>query len=271
MLDLAIQHPFLLHALLALSSFHLGATESTLRKVYRDQSDRLLKQGLEGFNTIVLANGLTEDNILAAFVFSNVVGLTKFAHLFSTMHNSVEDFIDSFVACVTLLRGVSIVLQGWWPFILKSKLLQALYPTPDGPPKIDQNTEELPQLADLRALLEASKLSTIPLDSCREVVRQLQGLYNDSGKDNQSADELRGFPESVWIMKFPAEFHVLLTQKKPEALIIIAHAAPLLHRRRQYWLVGNAGQVLMNGVGDFLGHEWSSWLDIPRKLIDLDP
>lgn len=69
----------------------------------------------------------------------------------------------------------------------------------------------------------------------------------------------------------PGAFHTLVLQRKPEALIIIAYLAPLLHRRRQNWLVGNAGEVLINAILDYLGPDWAVWLQAPIIAIKSDP
>jgi hypothetical protein len=59
----------------------------------------------------------------------------------------------------------------------------------------------------------------------------------------------------------------LLSRRKPEALIILAHYAVLLHRRRRVWLVGNVGWILIQEISKFLGTFWKTWLDWPNEVI----
>ena len=71
----------------------------------------------------------------------------------------------------------------------------------------------------------------------------------------------------VWPINLSGEFTDLLSMRKPEALIILAHYAVLLHHRRRVWLVGNVGGILIQEISKFLGTFWKSWLDWPNEVI----
>lgn len=266
-LDIAIKHPFLLHGILALSTFHLGITDPALHDAYIAHSHRILAQGMEGFNAVA-ANGagFDETNIMGAFIFANVAGLCKFAHLFSTMHDSVAQFIDRFIDTIAMLRGVNIVLGPWWPLIVNSALFKALNP----PVGIDQQTDvdatETPELSKARAIVSHADFDIETKRVCEKVVTQLQIMYNEYSQSELETEKPQ-FPESVWFIRLPTEFHALLLKKQPEALIIVAHVAPLLHHRRKHWIVRNAGEVLVNGISDFLGPAWSTWLEEIQEPI----
>ena len=266
MLDHALKYPFLLHGLLALSTFHLGHCQPDNQEIYQNHSRRLLSQGLEGFNSVVTR--LNEDNIIPAFVFSTVAGFCKFAHVFSTLHRSVNEFLDQLIESITMLRGVNIVLGGWWQVITASSLFRALYPD-TGHPKLEVSSDRRSEeLSDLRLFLQESNLDVASTHACNEAVDQLQSIYNMqiNTKDETKSET----PDFVFFIRLPGAFHTLVLQRNPEALIIVAYLAPLLHRRRRSWLVGNAGEVLINAIYDYLGPNWHRWLHAPMAAIKSD-
>jgi len=267
MLDIAIQHTFLLHGLLAISCFHLGITDPVLHDAYIGHSYRLLAHGMEGFNTIGAGvRGFDESNIMAGFVFANVAGLCKFAHLFSTMHESVEKFMEHLIDTLTVLRGVNIVLGPWWSFITGSALFKAVTPTDASRKGKDVNVTETADLSKAREVLADAKFETERRQVCQQVINQLQAMYNELSRKGRD-DDASKFPESIWFFQIPTEFHALLSAKNPEALVILAHITPLLHNRRQYWLVRNAGEVLLNGISDYLGLRWSPYLEELHRVF----
>ena len=259
MLDHALKYPFLLHGLLALSTFHLGQCQADSRENYHAHSRKFLSQGLEAFNGVVTR--LNEENIIPAFVFSSIVGYCKFAHVFSTLHRSVNDFLDQLIEAITMLRGVNIVLGGWWDVITASTLFKALYAgagPPHIPPRFDEESKEL---SDLRRFLRESQLDPASVFTCGEAVAQLQAMYDLQANESDLAKD--GAPEFVWFITMPGAFHTLLLQRQSEALVVVAYLTPLLHRRRNNWLIGNSGEILLNAIHDHLGPNMERWLPAP--------
>lgn len=63
------------------------------------------------------------------------------------------------------------------------------------------------------------------------------------------------------------EFTELLDQRKPEALVVIAYFSILLHCRRAFWAVGEAGRFLLAAIEEYLGEEWAGWLAVPKEIV----
>jgi hypothetical protein len=72
----------------------------------------------------------------------------------------------------------------------------------------------------------------------------------------------------TWAMLASVEFMGLLKERTPEALVLLAYYAWLLHCGREEWQVGDAGVYVMGLVGDHLGEEWEEWLERPRREIE---
>ncbi|KAK0724868.1 hypothetical protein B0H67DRAFT_598333 [Lasiosphaeris hirsuta] len=71
-----------------------------------------------------------------------------------------------------------------------------------------------------------------------------------------------------WPVRQSAEYVSLLSQKRPEALVVLAYYSVLLHRARDHWLVGGAGRFLIQAIGEHLGSSWADWLAWPNRNID---
>jgi hypothetical protein len=65
-----------------------------------------------------------------------------------------------------------------------------------------------------------------------------------------------------------AKYTEFLEQRRPEARIILAHYAVLLHRRRGAWSVGAAGKFLLDSIASYLGRHWETWLAWPQAVIN---
>lgn len=58
-----------------------------------------------------------------------------------------------------------------------------------------------------------------------------------------------------------------LRKYSPEALVIMAYYGVLLHRCREYWVFGDAGERMVRAVGDHLGGYWGDVLGWPLGVV----
>lgn len=88
-------------------------------------------------------------------------------------------------------------------------------------------------------------------------------------EDILAADDLEHGGESIttWPLIIPVEFTDLLAQRRPEALVILAHWAVLLIHHRELWFVGNAARFIIESVKKHLGQYWEPWLEWPRSQL----
>ena len=70
-----------------------------------------------------------------------------------------------------------------------------------------------------------------------------------------------------WLISASAEFTVLLEQRRPEALVLLAYYAAILHKRRGSWVVGEAGEKLLRYIKNHLGKPWEEWLAWPTSVV----
>ncbi|KAH7111515.1 Upc2 protein [Dactylonectria estremocensis] len=98
-----------------------------------------------------------------------------------------------------------------------------------------------------------------------ETVNILQYLLDSS---QSSASERRVGVVQEWLVRVPYEYLTYLRQRRPEAIVILAYYAVLLHRARHNWAVGDAGRFLIQEVGSHLGDYWTDWLAWPQQALE---
>jgi hypothetical protein len=72
----------------------------------------------------------------------------------------------------------------------------------------------------------------------------------------------------TWTMLASVQFTGLLKERRPEALVLLAYYAWLLHCGRDQWQVGDVGVYVLGLVEGYLGEEWAECLERPRREIE---
>ncbi|KAI0469485.1 hypothetical protein F4859DRAFT_505443 [Xylaria cf. heliscus] len=86
-----------------------------------------------------------------------------------------------------------------------------------------------------------------------------------------SEDQRNRFQSATaWPIILPAAFLDLLKQRRPEALVIVARYAVLMHYSRDIWIFGNGGRLLVRSISQYLGTFWAQWLVWPNEEISKD-
>ena len=89
------------------------------------------------------------------------------------------------------------------------------------------------------------------------------------GAGEGEAEELGNRYQMIfaWTMLSPSSFTALLAAMRPEALVVLAYYALLLHYGRGMWQVGDAGAYILGMIVDYLQPEWRRWLEYPGERI----
>lgn len=69
------------------------------------------------------------------------------------------------------------------------------------------------------------------------------------------------------MMLLTPEFANLLSAMRPEALVVLAYYAEMLHYARDLWQVRDAGAFIFGLIANHLDESWSTWLEPPRLVI----
>ncbi|KAF7959069.1 hypothetical protein EAE96_002586 [Botrytis aclada] len=252
--------PFLMYELLACSALHLSIIRPDQFQFYHDESTVLQEQSMKMFNESV--QEVHGENLIPAFLYSGLLGLHVFVDTFSVPGSDSNDFIEKLVQVIKLMRGVRVCFTGWWNVLMESEI-RPLMQVGDG------NMEHTDEFVDhLLALQE--KLPEIPgmeeaeLEVLLRAIHQLRWVHVTSLLNTQNGNSRM---VTSWPILLPVEYTDLLDQRRPGALIVLAHFSIMLHACRDYWAVGKAGSFLLAVVETYLGKDWETWLEWPRSKV----
>jgi hypothetical protein len=251
---------------LAISALHLSIKNPTKSNLYLTESTTLQSHALSLFNSSTPT--VNPDNIIPAFLFSGVLGLHFFYDTFSTPSPDLEVFLDRLVQSIRLLRGV-LIMVGDYRELLKDSDISCLLQ--DGQaPVVDRDDEVTHAFEDLRTRFsESHNLSAFESKVYCEAITGLIRVYNSQALDSTSDGPPNARMVTVWPITISAEYTDLLSERKPEALVVMAYYSILLHSKRAFWAVGDAGRVLLTAIKEYLGEGWFEWLTLPEGMISL--
>ena len=173
--------------------------------------------------------------------------------------------MDRFTHCLGVYRGVLTVVD---------QCRDLLHETDLGPRlKLSQVLMQ-PGVASgsecdaLRDLVNVGDIASSSQNAYREAILHLQQVFDV--QHTASGNQKRMPMVFVWPALVSSDYVDLLRQRQPEALVILAHYAVLLHRSRDLWLIGEGGKFLIESICGSLGSKWQEWLSFPKAAIRED-
>lgn len=256
--------PFLMHELLAFSARHLSFLHPERSVFYHHQAMSLQTHAISLFNSAW--NTVDSSNCVALLLFSSVLGHHLLADTLAKRDGGgLDAFIVHYTHCIEMHRGVVTIAKSAWPLLMESELGPLLKLSSEfiNHPPVGTHCHRVLQLVEsIEDLGQAEK------EACRAAINFLQ-----VGLDAVAVQEEKGNQYQMifsWTTLMAPEFGELLAAKRPEALIVLAYYALLLHHGRTLWQIGDAGEYIMGLIGDYLGPEWDPWLDFPRQQMQME-
>lgn len=248
---------YLMDALIAVAAAHKSTLPGEDQDFYQTEATRLLTRSLAKFN----AQGeITENHAMAAFLYTMLLGQLVLFDIFS-QGEDLTFILDRFVHCMKLHHGIRKVVAPVWHKV--KTILGGCHLTEwvsEGMPK---RRDPASECSPLWELLRYSDVNSRSRQAYSSSIEALQMMF----------DSICGLPTNrmaavqEWLVRVPMDFVDLLSQRRPEALIILAYYAVLLHHAREFWAVGRAGRFLIQSVTSYLGEYWSRWLEWPNEVL----
>ncbi|KAF9878776.1 Upc2 protein [Colletotrichum karsti] len=259
-MEAGLSAPYLMDIQLAHAAMHLAETNPDRADFYRHQATQLQTRGLMLFNEA--KEEVSDETCIPMFLFSSTVGNQV---LCETLRNNRDDFnafLDQFAWYLTIHRGVSAVTGKSWSVIRQSgakgfiDFLEARQPH-----------AQVPEMDILHRMLDQADLGPASLEACRaaaEVLRHAYAIYRSiSERSTHQSSSVMAFG-----VRITTGFIDVLKQRRPEALVILAYYAVLLHWCRDYWVFCDAGQFMIRSISAHLGDYWSEWLAFPNSVLE---
>lgn len=247
----ALQRPFLLHGILAVSALHLffrttGDTQAHYLRTahaHRQHAEEGLSQALRALDASNCNAAFAVCSMLTVFSFALPLAarrtptaahspLDELCHIMRHTHQSMS----------SLCEIVYWVGRGD---------LHALI-------ECDETAPRMPDTSRLAIMALARLNDTLATQSPQHEKRVFDRALDALG---HSLDQLARGGELLlsafrWIVQIPPRFIELLHERHPFALVILAHYAVVLHLLRERWWVGDWGARVIQAVGRSLEWEW---------------
>jgi hypothetical protein len=74
----------------------------------------------------------------------------------------------------------------------------------------------------------------------------------------------------IWVERIPQRYLELLSDLKPQALVLLAHFCTLLKEgATRYWYMEGAAERLLSALHDVLDEEWRPWIAWPLEKVNI--
>jgi hypothetical protein len=260
----AVQAPYLMDQLLAVSAVNMSTQRPSQRRFYLEEAMHLQTRALALFN----APRVTEatGNGFFGFVFSTLLSKQVLFETFS-IRADFPTLLGKLVTSFRLCSGVRTIVSGSWESILTQYRQQAGMDLPANFVAISgSETVFTAKVTHLERLVKDASLSPAVSNPCTTALACLRDLSYASDHPKFSAFQTTRVMR--WAVVVSSDFVDLLEQRRPEALIILAYYAVLIHDSRGYWLFGDAGAFIIRSITKFLGKYWAEWLAWPNHVLD---
>jgi len=262
--DKGFSNPFLMYQTLALSAFHLSLQRPHRAAFYSVLAASLRSRAVAGFNEILPR--VDASNCVDVLLFSHIIGLHVFCEIFTSARDDFNDFLERLVGCIKLLQGVQVVIQTWWDVLSRTEIGTIINQSHN-----HQTAHKVSrgECNPLRKLIDGADLSQSSINTCHAALDKLQACFDAENAFEASPPST--YMLFTWPVTASTEFTELIDKRSPEALVILAYYAVLLHKRRRSWAVADAGQRLVHLIHRHLGKHWEKWLVWPISFINGNP
>lgn len=258
----AIDHPFLLFEILAIAALHLAVCRPDNKKRYYRRATELQNNALTSFNNDVIQ--VDESNCAAILLYSSLLGVHILANRSETANLGLSEYLDHLLKYIEMTRGVrNLVIADWWQYLQHSEIQPLTrVSVKDAQAPYYNIPRECRQLSDL---IQESDLQYSSVQAYDKAIDRLFWVYDVADVPASTHDNIR------WVISWPvqlsAEYMMLLNQRRPEALIILAYYGVVLHSYRKSWAIGDCGALLVNAVNAQVGPYWQRWLSWPLQKV----
>ncbi|KAI0407310.1 hypothetical protein F4802DRAFT_50066 [Xylaria palmicola] len=256
---LALQFPWLLHALLAIASRHLAVVRPGRAGFYVAEAFQLQTQAINIFNSQHLR--MDEHNCAAALLFSSIMGRHMLVDALAGLESDGAVLLDDYCHYVQIHRGLRAIASDSWQLLSNTEIWPLLLFAGLQSARVGRGAE----LRGLRDWVRASGLDPEPLANCLEAVDLLQvGLDEVADTKTHTRRYQMAF---IWSICTKADFHELVSRRVPQALVILAHYTALLHHARCLWQIRDAGYRFLHTICSVLGPDYEQQLSWVRNVV----
>lgn len=267
--DIAVRHiigsPYLMDEVLAFTAFHMAYLYPGSAAYLRQLAAELQNRALTSFSRLTQMVPIDDKaTAVPRFLFSAILGRHVLADTLTHYHSDFHVFIDRFIDCINLNRGIKAVTPPASDFLNDTEIQPFLSVVLEAQKKIVSSGVEC---GPLKRLMENSDLNDVSIKACLQAIEILQFSFDLC---HELSEEDYPQAASVFSVRIEADFVEVLRRHRPEALVILAYYGVLLFRCRSFWAFGDAGTIMIRAIAGQLGSYWQEALAWPLHVLDTE-
>ncbi|KAE9373760.1 hypothetical protein N431DRAFT_338800 [Stipitochalara longipes BDJ] len=279
--ELAFQHDFLKHGILACSALHLAHLNPAERRRYQMIAACHQARGLCQFRALVIAP--TEETCHPILAFSQLL----IVHCFAAEEQDAEFFLlkgegttlSGLPDWLEVVRGSCAMFKHVWSFMETGMMKPLLDETmSDEPlPIIPDNPEHSARLKELLTLPiygnnpPTSELLGETMTAYSTALISLARAFSSAQAAKDHGVFTMWTAVQIWPARISMEYLDLLRRKEPAALVLLAHYCILLAPLEESWYMSGFRKRLLTRIYWQLDEDWRRWLDWPFAEAGLTP
>ncbi|KAJ5638453.1 hypothetical protein N7528_000843 [Penicillium herquei] len=249
--------PYLSNQLLAFTALHSSVINPIRKPEFHSHSIQLRGYALALFRE---ESNVGVKNFLPVFLFTSIHALHVFAERMIFRQDDFANFLSDFLDILHLHQKVREVTNRTWSLLLKSPLKPLL----DSEASAFMHESSQDGCSQLIELINSASIDSSAKIIYLQAIRCLR-MTTDGSQQNYT-EESRIGSVIAWLVMIPSGFINLLAERRPEALIVLAHFGALLHLYRGFWVFGDSGKYVIDSVSSYLGCAWDDWLRWPKRI-----
>lgn len=260
--QLSLRFPSLRHGLLALSALQLAGISTSPGRKWRylvsareHQSHALTGISLDG------VQDLTNAQCNATFALCAVLLVFSYAYCLIDDevgdHEEQPDILDEFLEVFELTRWLVSAMMMTMDRVAAGELYPLVNP--------EQTRPTMPNMSQLVVLsLRRQNESEVHLDPTheKEVYDQAIDHLRSALEQLMNGGEPKDFA-FCWAFRVPVRYQDLVCERKPFALVLLAHYAVILHHLRDSWWMGDWGIRILRRVDACLDPQFRHLISWP--------
>lgn len=265
--SLATRHPFLMHALLAISALHLHHENSEPSKsnLYLSAASQHHEYAVRG--TADCLAHISRDNCDALVASSCLVVIYSF--ITSRIDEVGSHGPAQIASWVPLLRGVHSILKQVWNWVSDGPLSPLLhqYKRVASGDRLDPEAERIIQslygLCKDRSLPGSDELSDVATSTAyMTAIAELRRSFEIVAEWESSDGSI-----FVWLVDVSDKYVELLAEHRPRAMVIFMHYCALFSLAEEFWWAKGSALFELRKCEQYLTEEWLPWIEWPKQRI----
>ncbi|KAJ5664399.1 hypothetical protein N7507_005130 [Penicillium longicatenatum] len=264
--DLAYNHQFLLHGILACTALHMAHIYPAQRETYIIRAYAHQDTALPLYSRAI--ENPTTNNCDAIMVFAYLLVVFSFATELDNGQNSLLLLCDT----GTGVQEKQLILPQWLHFIrcgcnLLDKVWDRIESGPVG--ILGDAWETEPDVGDSKLPYLEQFMSFVPPDGSwsesvvsvyRDAASALAGAFAYVDSETTNIDVSTWNILGLWCVRLKDDFYRLIFERQPGALLLLAYYCVIMKRMETCWYFGGRPARLIAAISSVLDERWHPYL-----------